>query len=107
MIMGSSIRHKNVLIPSTPDNIALGGAVEERFLSVCKLWMRVNGSELPIPESLNGDLMRWRKMRVRHRGNDFRHTEAESRSVRTIAQWTCDMNCDLRNQERVVIDWGD
>lgn len=106
MIM-SKLRHGNKLIPSTIDDVELGLALEERFLIICKLWMRVHGTELPIPESLSKDIYHWRQMRVRHNHNDFQHTESEKISVRHVAQWSVDINCELRNQERVVIDWGD
>ena len=99
--------HANRLVESTPDDVALALAVEERFLGLCKLHLRLRGVELAIPQSLDEDVRRWRKMRVRHKGLDFRHTESEIRSVRTFAQWTCDVNCELRNQDRVVVNWGD
>lgn len=97
-------RHINVLIPSQPDHYAMAKAVEQRFLELCHSWLRIRGVELPIPESLNADMLRWRQMRVRHKSGDFRHTEAEWSSVKAFAQWTLDMNADLRNQPRKVLE---
>ena len=75
-----------------------GEAVEARFLDLCGSWQRVKGVDLPIPESLNADMLRWREMRVRHRSGDFRHTEVELTSTKAIAQWTLDCQAELRNQ---------
>ena len=99
--------HANVPRPSDPDTIALSRAVEERFLRLCKSWLKIRGEEMLIPPDMDGDLLRWRSMCVRHRKGDFRHTEAESKSLRTVAQWTLDMNCVLRNQPLIKLVWGD
>lgn len=99
-------QHKDTLIPTLPDIYCLGKAVEERFLELCQAYLRIKGVELPIPLSLNRDMLRWRQMRVRHRAGDLRHTEAEFESVKTVAQWTVDENCSLRGQPRKVVDWG-
>lgn len=98
-------RHAEALKPSTQDIVALGMGVEERFLRLCKEWFRVKGDELPMPESLGKDLYRWRTMRTRHKGGDFRNTEAEFESVKVMAQWTVDMNCELRGQPPTRIEW--
>ena len=93
------------LKPSSPDDFALAQAVEDRFLDLSGAWSRVRGVSLPIPESLNYDMLRWRTMRVRHKAGDFRNTEAELQSVKAVAQFTLDMNCDLRGQEKKVLQW--
>lgn len=98
------LQHGSMLKTSDPDTVALGDAVELRFLELFHGWLRVNGVELPIPESLNQDMLRWREMRVRHRMGDFRNSEAELKSTKAVAQWTLDMNCTLRNQPRKVLD---
>lgn len=99
-----TLQHGSMLKPSDADAIALAQAVEERFLELCHGWLRVKGAELPIPESLNSDMLRWREMRVRHRMGDFRNSEAELKSTKAVAQWTLDMNCSLRNQPRKSLD---
>lgn len=99
-----TLRHGSMLKTSDPDTVALGDAVELRFLELCGSWQRVKGAELPIPESLNLDMLRWREMRVRHKRGDFRNTEAELKSTKAVAQFTLDMNFSLRNQPRKVLD---
>lgn len=93
------LQHGSMLKPSEQDTVALAMAVEDRFLDLCGAWLRVKGVEIPIPESMNPDMLRWREMRVRHRRGDFRNSEAELKSTKAIAQWTLDMNASLRNQQ--------
>ena len=93
------------LISSTSDNISLAHAVEVRFLDLCQMYSRTHGVELPIPSDLNRDMYRWRQMRVRHKQGDFRHTEAELRSVRTIAQWTLDAKRELCGKPTEQLQW--
>lgn len=93
-----TLQHGNALQTSTPDTVALADAVEARFLDLCGSWQRVKGVDLPIPASLDPDMLRWREMRVRHLRGDFRNTEAELKSTKAVAQFTLDMNCSLRNQ---------
>lgn len=125
------LRHINVLRPSSPDTVALGQAVEERFLTVLELYFRHNGKQLIPPTSLDPDMLRWRQMRIRHRcpccqgkrvliikdrmccdncgfAGDYRNTEAELRSTQAIAQWTVDVNARLRGQPSPgLIQWKD
>lgn len=88
----------NRLEKSHPDCISLGEAVEERFLKVSKLHLRETGVPLEIPTELNGDLLLWRTMRVRHKSGDYRNTQDELTSTRNIAQWTLEVNCKLTYQ---------
>jgi hypothetical protein len=97
--------HFNVLGPSAQDDVMLGAAVEDRFLTLCELYLRVKGVRLPIPASLDRDFFRWRQMMVRHKHGDFRHTEAELQSVKTIAQWTVDQHNLLTGQPVQNIEW--
>jgi len=121
--------HSNRLVPSSYDEVSLCQAVEDRFLDLTRSWQRIKGESLPIPAELDKDMLRWRQMRMRHRcqkcGNkevlvlpgksiccsycggfgDYRHTEAELKSLRTIAEWTVDMNCVLRNQPKITLNW--
>ena len=105
--MSSKNRHANRLVPSLYDDIKLSMAIETRFLDLCGTYLRVRGEELPIPPSLDQDILRWREMAVRHRKGDFRNSEAEKKSMRTVAQWTVTLNCELRNQPDKIVDWGD
>lgn len=99
--------HSNRLVPSRPDDIALAQAVEQRFIDLCSTHMRLRGTMPQVPLSLTPDMRRWRQMRLRHRGGDLRHTDAEMRSVRTFAQWTVDINNQLRNQPPSDVQWYD
>jgi len=106
MVIRNGPVHVHQLKPSSPDTVALGQAVEERFLTVLGLWEKMKGERLVPPASMNRDMMYWRQMRVRHSGGDFRNTEAELKATKTIAQWTVDMNCIVRNQPvQKPIEW--
>lgn len=99
--------HRNTLRPSTQDTIALGDAVESRFLDLSETYFRIRKVRLLIPVWIDGDFLRWRMMRVRHKSGDFRNTEAELKSVQEVAQWTLDVNSELRNQPTKVMKWKD
>lgn len=94
------MQHGNMLVRSVADTVALAQAVEERFLDLCGSWLRIRGVEMPIPTSLDSDLLRWREMRVRHKRGDLRNTEAELKSTKAVAQWTLQMNAELRGQKQ-------
>jgi hypothetical protein len=94
------------LQPSTPDTIALATAVEDRFLEICPLYFKRTAMQLVPPASLDADMLRWRTMRVRHKSGDFRNTEAELKSTQAVAQWTVDVNCQLRGQPTQQIVWA-
>jgi len=95
------------LIPSQPDDYCLARKVEENFLIVCATHQRIKGEEIYILPSMDADIVRWRQMRVRHESGDLRHTEAELRSVKAVAEWTVRVNAALRNQVVPKIDWED
>ena len=99
--------HANKLFVSKPDDIALCTAVEDKFINLCNIHLNMKGTQLFIPSSLDSDMLNWRKMAVRHRRGDFRHSEAEMKSLRTIAEWTLEVNAKLRNQEVPKVDWRD
>jgi hypothetical protein len=101
------LRHKDMLHPSSQDDVALADAVEQRFLDVCGSWLRVKGVELVPPESLNSDMLLWRRMRVRHNQGDFRNSDSELKATQVVAQWTLDCQCELRNQPKQTIKWRD
>ena len=103
--MVTSNIHFNVLQPSPLDAVELCRAVEDKFLDLMTAWLRIKGDYLVVPRSLDADMLRWREMRVRHRGGDLRHTEAELLSTQAIAQWTVTQNCKLRNQPDKKIEW--
>lgn len=102
---GHTAIHANRLVLSTPDTVALGLAVEERFNTVFNTYLRLRGEQLPIPQSLDKDIHRWRTMRVRHKTGDLRNSDDELQSVKSVAQWTCNLNAALKDQLLTKIDW--
>lgn len=100
-----NLQHVHVLKPSHPDTVALGSCVENRYIDLAGLYRRLRGMDLIPPVSLHGDLRHWRNMRRRHRAKDYRNSEAELRATQTVASWTVDLNCELRNQERESLAW--
>lgn len=103
----SPIIHTSVLVPSTPDEIGMGEAVEERFLTLCKVYIRERGVALVPPTDLNSDMLCWRQMRVRHKKGDFRSSRDEVLATRRVANWTLLVNQKLRNQEQKPVEWAD
>ena len=99
--------HLNQLQLSTRDDVALGQAVEDRYLELCRLWPAMRGMAFVPPASLDKDMVLWRTMRVRHKAKDFRNTRSELLATRTIAQWTLDKNMELRNQPAKKLEWRD
>ena len=101
------LRHADSLVPSKPDDISLAQAVEEKFLQLTQLWFRNRHAELGIPDALKQEMFLWRRMRVRHKQGDFRHSAAEMRAVRTVAEWTLKMKATLCNQDSKHVEWRD
>jgi len=100
-------QHFNVLVKSTPDDYNLAVAVEERFIRLCNTHQHIKGVPIQIPKDLDPDILRWRQLVVRHRGGDFRHTEAERQSTKAVAEWSVRENAVLRNQKIPNIEWED
>jgi len=93
-------------LTSNKDDIALADAVDQRFRDLCFAWTRIKGESLRYPQELHLDIIRWKSMLKRHQLGDFRHTEAELKSTKTVADWTHQTNCYLRNQEYEAIKWS-
>ena len=98
-------QHGNMLTESVPDTVALAVAVHERFCRLIGDHVRIRGADMPIPAHLKQDVIRWREMMTRHQLGDLRNTEAELASTRAVAQFTLDMNCELRNQPKQKLQW--
>lgn len=92
------------MLASTADDIALAEAVLERIPGLRDLHIRICGVDLVMPLDLEDDYHRMIAMISRHRRGDFRHYEAETKSTKTVAQWTLAMNCQLRNQPIVYLE---
>jgi hypothetical protein len=100
-------RHFNVLVKSDSSIIQGSFEMEDAFKDLCGSYHRIRGEQLPIPPTLDPDLLKWRTLVKRNRSGDFRHTEAELQSMKTVAQWMVDENARLRGVEPTKIDWGD
>ena len=87
------------LVPTIQDYIALGLAVESRFLELTKAYLRIKGIPLEVPEDLYNDFIRFREMRVRHEQGDLRNTDDEIKSLKEIAIWSLAVNSAIRNQK--------
>jgi hypothetical protein len=96
-----------MLIPASIDDIELSLAVEQRFIDVCGTYQRLKHVQLTIPKDLQADLTLWRRSVVRFRSGDMRVSPDERKSLRRIAQWTLDVNCEIRNQPKQKLVWKD
>ena len=95
----------DILVRSKQDDHDLVLAVDERFRDLCHMHRRVRGVELPIPKSMKADFERYGRMLVRHAHDDYRHTAAELKSVKIIAQWTFDVKCDICGKPTQTIEF--
>lgn len=103
----SKLIHLNKLEPSKRDTIELCMAVEQRFKDLIDSHMRIKKFMLIPPSELDSDMKRWREMAVRFKSGDYRNTDGELLALRSIAQWTVDQNCLLRNQPIKKLVWVD
>lgn len=99
--------HLNRLELAKFDTYQLCQAVEERFIDLTHAHRRIRGTDLIPPPSLDKDMLLWRTMAVRFKNGDMRNTQSELIALQNIAQWTLDVNCELRNQPKQIIQWSD
>lgn len=93
--------------PPSEDLAQLCIALEPRFLDLTESWLRVKGVTLPIPKEMDSAFLLWRTAVSRFNTGDFRFKDSEKIAIREVAQWTVDRNCELRGQERKIIEWKD
>jgi len=93
------------LFNSSMDIVALAEAVEQRLEDLFRTWLRVRGTMLKVPAMLERDVVRWRVMRNRHQSGDLRHSHSELESLKSLAQWSLDKNCEMRGQPNKKIEW--
>ena len=103
----SDLRHINVLVPSDRDMVALGQAVKDRLRGLREAWFRIRGVTLLMPGEIAAEFKRFKIMLRRHANGDFRHTESEKISTRIMADWSLAVNCELRNQQYIPMEWAD
>ncbi len=94
-------------IVSQRDDIALTYEVGKRLLELRDRVIRTSGNDLIVPESLVFDMKRMNSLAARYKRGDFRHSEAELRSVKVIAQWTLDLNRAICGQPSETLQWKD
>jgi len=99
--------HNNLLRKATHDEMSLCLAVDQRYRKLCRTHAAVRGESLAPPASLDKEMLAWRTFFVRISDGDLRVSEDEIRCLRAVAQWTVDLNCELRGQPKVLVDWGD
>lgn len=90
----------DLLQQSSADCVALGDAIETKFMDLAGTYHRVKGIDISIPAELGSAFILWRVMRKRHKHGDFRNTESEWTAMTQVGRWLLDMNADLRNQPR-------
>lgn len=101
---GDEIIHGNMLEMSSRDTIGMAEAVRTRFNGLIETYRRVRGVSLIIPKELRPDHQRVLRLMTRHWRGDMRNSGAELQSLKTFAQWTLDVNCEMRNQKRKFLD---
>lgn len=101
----SDLRFANMLMPSDADAVGLAEAVKNGLKQLIHLYRRTRGTDLMFPKELDADVLRWRTMRGRHERGDLRHSEAELKSTKALAQWSLDVKCDLCGQPRKKLTW--
>lgn len=98
------IVHGNMLHISTEDQVQLGRAVRERYNRLIETYRRIRKVPLTIPKSLSPDYHRAVGMIKRHAKGDYRSTAAEWKSLKAVAQWTLDVNAEIRNQPATKLE---
>lgn len=98
--MAENLQHSGALHLSSLDLVQFARSVRERYNDLIHTHQRLKGAKLVIPQDLISDYQRCAKLMKRHHRGDPRHTEAEIKSLNSFAQWTLDINSELRNQPK-------
>jgi len=102
--------HGDRLIRSSADCKKLVQDVESGFLTVCGLYGQKHGNGVspPMSPEIRKAMVGYREAAVRHKQGDYHHKPSEWQAMKVIAQWTIDVNCELRGQPHKVLDhWRD
>ena len=86
------------LVKSPADLVMLGVRLDEDFGGCADLHMRVEGTLMTWPKTMETAIAYWRRMRVRHKQDDLRHSEEELAAVEDIATFCLQTNAKLRGQ---------
>ena len=95
------------LLPSDMDFRHLVHEIAIRLPELEKSYYSMKKIKLDIPPELQKDMDAFVRVHDRHQRGDFQNTKSEDLSVKTIAQWSCDANCVLRNQPMKTLKWKD
>lgn len=95
----------DILRPASPDEQYLCASIQESFLDLCGAYLRLRGVQLTIPTDLQLDVRRWREFAGRLMTNNPRIKESEWQAMKAVAQWTVDVNKELRGQGPVVVEF--
>ena len=101
--------HRNLkqLFPSNRGHLEFIEAISERVQNLQEAHIRIRGTSLFVPPSMEKDFRRLASLIGRYKHGDYRHSRADLQAARNIAQWSVDENCDLRNVPRKEIQWID
>lgn len=94
----------DILKPSNLDDRMFPAKVGEKFAQLRQEYRTKYGNDLIPPQPMRQDIVRWMQMLGRHENGDFRHTEAEFKSTKTIAQWLINVHREICNQPEVRLD---
>ena len=100
-------RHPNRLIPSDPDMVSLCAAVATNYNKLVQSYERIKHEPLLISNDMESTVQRVMVLVARYEQDDFRHCESDKKALRALAQWTINVNCDIRNQEPRILSWVD
>lgn len=93
------------LIPSSRDKVAFTKELWPRFEKTLSLMERKRGIVV-IPPEVESALKPARKIYLRHRQGDFRHTDGEMRSEQVVARWLVETWAHLNGQPVPKINFG-
>jgi hypothetical protein len=98
----------SALRPASYDEFQLCISLESRFKDLMAAHIRIKGVALPVPTSLDKEMVLWRQQAVRFKDGDKRTNQDEVIAVRAMCQWTVDENHHLRGQEGdpPVLQWS-
>jgi len=102
------IRHPDRLVDSDADMINLCAVVVNNYNRLLGTYKRLSGTDLMIPSDMLSVQKLVTKLMQRYERGDFRNSDSEKSALRNFAQWTVDVNAELRGQEVVTqIQWKD
>lgn len=96
-----------MMVNSDKDFIGLVAAVRDRTSQLRFDYARIMGVALVPDEYIYRCLKTVEKICSRHVLGDLRHDPNDVKLVRDAAQWSISVNCVLRGQEEISMQWRD